>query len=70
MEAGFERESSSTEVYVLTDPDVLFDKMFSKIRKQMDKNIKQQQDLQQRYALLSSQWNALLQRRVENDVNS
>ena len=51
----------------MTDPEVLFDKLFSKIRKEMDKNIKKQQELQQKYSLLSSQWNALLQRRREND---
>lgn len=51
----------------MTDPEVLFDKLFAKLRKQMDKNVEQQKELSKKYSLLLSQWNALCKRQQESN---
>ncbi len=49
----------------MTDPEVLFDRLFVKLRKQIDKNIEQQKELSRKYSMYLSQWDALCKRKQE-----
>ena len=51
----------------MTDPKVLFDRQFAKLRKQMDKNIEQSKELNKKYLMFTQQWHDLLKRRIEAD---
>ncbi len=70
MERSIERESDSTEIWALTDPEVLFNKQFEKLRKQMTKNIEQAHELNKKYLLLQKQWHDLVVRRQERNEHS
>ena len=61
MERSIERE---IERY-MTDPEVLFDRQFAKLRKQMDKNIEQSKELQRKYMMFQQQWHDLIVRKIE-----